>query len=383
MSETPSFEQLEAWIENYLNGTISEEDKKALESWYNAAPDNEVRWSNSLDSPQGLQSRLLGSIDNKIDKNKKDKIKKRLQRISRMAAMVIFIVGAAFIYRHYNKPIKKNAPTALSQTNDVQPGTTTATLTLSNGRKIPLDSAHSVSAALTRGEVCLINKNGQKVYLDKSPRLNVLNILSTHKGEQSPPIVLADGSKVWVNSASTLRFPVAFTGSTREVFLDGEAYFEVTKDPAHPFIVNAGTSKIRVLGTHFDVMAYKEEPCTYATLLEGAITIRDKNNSADLVPGQQGQINENGSIRVREVDATQSVAWLHGQFPMDGTNILAFMRAVSRWYDVDIVYNGKTPAFNFSGTLDKQVPLSQLLAALNANGIHCELKNRQVILYDK
>lgn len=383
MSDIPSSEQLESWIESYLNGTISEDDKKALEYWYNFIPDREINWSNpGLDSPKALQLRLLGAIDAKIDNNKRERNKRRLRRVTRVAAVLIFIIGAVSTIWHY-KVSKKNNSVAALHSNDIQPGTTLATLTLSNGKKIVLDSAHSVNINIVKGEVCLTDKAGQKMYVNKDPQLSVLNTLLTHKGEQAPPVTLADGTKVWLNAASKLYFPLAFAGKTREVFLSGEAYFEVAKDHSHPFVVNIGTNKIEVLGTHFDVMAYNEEPCAYTTLLEGSVRISSSNGNAMLTPGQQGEINSNGAIHIKTVDVEQSVAWLHGQLPMDGTDILAFMRAVSRWYNVDIVYSGKPPVLNFSGSLDKQTPLPQLLNALNANGIHCELKDRKIILYGK
>lgn len=383
MSDTPSSEQIERWIEYYLSGTINENDKKKLESWYRSIPDEEINWgSPNLDSPRYLQLRLLGAIDAKINNNQKERNKQRLRRFAQIAAVLILIIGSVSVIGYYKLSRENNSHTA-TYINDVQPGTTSATLTLSNGKKIVLDSTYSVNINVVKGVVCLTNNAGQKVYVNKGPQLSVLNTLLTHRGEQAPPITLVDGTKVWVNAASTLYFPLVFTGKTREVSLSGEAYFEVAKDRAHPFIVNAGANKIEVLGTHFDVMAYNEEPCTYATLLEGSIRISSSNDNVLLAPGQQGQINGNGAIHIKTVDVEQSVAWLHGQLPMDGTDLLTFMRAVSRWYNVDIIYKGKHPALNFSGSLDKQVPLSQLLAALCANGIHCELKKREVILYDK
>ncbi|ANI90060.1 hypothetical protein A9P82_12660 [Arachidicoccus ginsenosidimutans] len=380
----PSSKKLKYWAENYLKGTISQSDKEALEAWYMSMPDMEIDWDDDqIDSLQTLQHKIFKAVESQIRDNDNKKIlrRKRLRYIMSAAAIIFILVTLGF-FMHKGKNTEI-ASAGRQLVNDIQPGITQATLTLPNGKKIALDSAHSVKITAEKGSIYVVDKNGVTTYLGNATQLNVYNTLTTHRGEQAPPLVLADGTKVWLNSASSLRFPISFNSDTREVTLSGEAYFEVAKNPRHPFIVNAGASKIKVLGTHFDVMAYKDEPYTCATLLEGSIRITNGNNNARLVPGQQGKISTDGSVNVGWVDAEESIAWLHGQLSMKSMNLTTFMREVSRWYNVDVVYEGEPPVLNFSGLLNKAVPLSQILAALSANGVRCNLKDKTIIVSGK
>jgi ferric-dicitrate binding protein FerR (iron transport regulator) len=169
------------------------------------------------------------------------------------------------------------------------------------------------------------------------------------------------------------------------VDITGEAYFEVSKDNERPFVVKTGTSMIKVLGTHFNVMAYDNEPYTAATLLEGTISISSNGKTMKLSPGQQARVDntDTGITLIKEADTDDAVAWLHGQFPMAKMDITALMRQISRWYDVDIVYKGTPPVFSFSGALSRQVNLHYLLSALESNDVHCILEGKTVTVSGK
>lgn len=298
------------------------------------------------------------------------------------AAAIILFMGAYFYFQR-EAPIPRQISAKPPEIADVRPGTTSASLLLASGQRINLDSSQAgniKNIQVKEGGVSLLGKDGQQVDIHRSAGLNVYNSLVTGRGQQAPQITLSDGTRVWLNAASVLRFPVQFTGNTREVTLTGEAYFEVAKDARHPFIVNTGKNNIKVLGTHFDVMAYGDEPCTYATLLEGSILINNENGSARLIPGQQGVIGGNGKIKVENVDADRAVAWLHGKLPMDNMDVHAFLREVSRWYDVDIVYKDQVPPQSFSGNLQRNVSVDHILSALQANGVKCELKGKTITI---
>jgi len=381
--KSPSRKQLESWAEDYLKGTISEEDKKALEGWYLSMPDAEIEWKDEeTASAEILQSKIFRAVQQKVGHSKKngssEKYRRIALRISEVAAILVLLVGIGLFIRPRRSVVKVPDVAREAKAADVQPGTTKATLTLANGRRIILDSMQAINVKKVNGHLCIMDKSGIVTYLDDTTQL--YSTLVTHRGEQAPPLILADGTKIWVNAASTLHFPLIFKGSTREVSLSGEAYFEVAKDPAHPFIVNTGTDKVEVLGTHFDVKAYNDEPSAYATLLEGAICLTNGRNTVRLAPGQQGKVNSKGNISVRNVDPGESVAWLHGQLTMQNMDVTAFLNEVSRWYDVNVVYNGKAPVLSFSGFLNKQVPLSRVLEALNANGVHCTLKEKTIVV---
>lgn len=297
------------------------------------------------------------------------------------AAAIVCLCICLYFMLHTSTEMQKEG--IVSVHSAVVPGTAGASLVLPDGRKVAFDSALSSSIKniqVSNSQLILVKNNGQKINLEKTAGLKVYSTLVTQRGQQAPAMYLADGTKVWLNAASSLRFPVVFNGNKREVQLTGEAYFEVAKDAAHPFIVDAEGSQIKVLGTHFNVMAYKDEPATYATLLEGAIQLVHGTSSTMLAPGEQGQVNREGAVKVKKVDTQLATAWLKGKLPMENMEIHAFLREVSRWYDVDIKYKTQIPSQTFSGNLNRNVPLAHILAALKANGVQSQLKERTLII---
>lgn len=380
-------EQILIWADAYLKGTISDEDKAKLEEWYKSLPDHDVEWDDDLiGSPEALRSAILGTIRSEIRKNAGNPfIKKKISWYKYAAAVILLVCGTAVVLyqKKDSRPMEKMEHRIVQQ--DVPPGAVKAMLTLANGQKIVLDSAQTGELATQEGAV-VSNRDGTIVYdgiaAGSQP---VYNTLTTGRAEQSPPLTLADGTKVWLNAASSIRFPVTFHGSSRQVDITGEAYFEVSKDSKRPFIVKTGASTIKVLGTHFNVMSYDNEPYTAATLLEGAISISSNGKMMKLSPGQQARVDNTDAriTLIKEADTDDAVAWLHGQFPMAKTDITALMRQISRWYDVDIVYKGTPPVFSFSGALSRQVNLHYLLSALESNDVHCMLEGKTVTVLGK
>lgn len=296
------------------------------------------------------------------------------------AALVLMTIG---IYYFWTKKVVVPEAKHLAEVAGVHPGSTCASILLPNGKVVPLDSSLSSSLRNIRvsgGNLFLMKSNGQKIELARQAGIQVYSTLVTQRGQQAPEMMLADGTKVWLNAASKLRFPVNFIGQTREVELTGEAYFEVAKDSKHPFVVKAAGSEIKVLGTHFNIMAYNDEPALTATLLEGAIRLSHGHQSSILTPGQQGQVDNQGLINVKRVDTQIATAWRKGKLPMEDMDVHAFLREVSRWYDVDIQYLGPIPSQSFSGSLNRNVPLKHVIDALRANGIDCKLENRTLVV---
>ena len=380
-------EQILIWADAYLKGTISDEDKAKLEQWYKSMPDHDVEWDDDhTGSPEALRSAILNTIRSKIRKNAANPfVKKKISWYKYAAAVILLVCGTAVILyqKKASQPMEKTEHQIVQQ--DVPPGAVKAMLTLANGQKIVLDNAQSGKLALQEGTV-VSNRNGAIVYDGTATGSQpVYNTLTTGRAEQSPPLTLADGTKVWLNASSSIHFPVAFHGNYREVDITGEAYFEVSEDSERPFVVKTGASAIKVLGTHFNVMAYDNEPYTAATLLEGAISISSNGNTMKLSPGQQARVDNTDAriTLIKEADTDDAVAWLHGQFPMAKTDITALMRQISRWYDVDIVYKGTPPVFSFSGALSRQVNLHYLLSALESNDVHCILEGKTVTVLGK
>jgi ferric-dicitrate binding protein FerR (iron transport regulator) len=194
-------------------------------------------------------------------------------------------------------------------------------------------------------------------------------------------VILPDGSRVWLNAASTLRFPTAFTGNEREVALTGEAYFEVAKDNSRPFRVMAGNMQVNVLGTQFNINAYPEESAIRTSLLEGSVRITNGNVSGLLKPGQQAVLDrEEGNIKIKDVDMSGIVAWKNGLFQFEGADIITIMREISRWYDVEVVYAGKVPVRRFEGKISRNVQLSDVLEILELSNVKFTLEGRKIIV---
>jgi len=237
-----------------------------------------------------------------------------------------------------------------------------------------------------QGNIKVLKLNGQIAY-NKTGDMKakpVYNTITTSNGNQYQ-LILTDGSKIWLNAASSIRFPNAFTGSERKVEITGEVYFEIAKNPAKPFKVDfkntAGEKdEIEVLGTHFNVNTYIDEPGMKATLLEGSVKIKAGNKTQMLSPGQQANITSNGIEVKKNVDLENVMAWKNGYFLFDNTDIYTLMRQVSRWYNVDVKYQGKITEEGFSGKISREVPLSKFIEVLELNDVHVTTEGRTVII---
>jgi len=272
-----------------------------------------------------------------------------------------------------SQPLLAEAPVK----NDIMPGSDKATLTLSDGSVVTLDSTGK--QVISEGGTAIRRQNGQLQYTGSGTG-NTLsyNTLATPRGGQFR-LLLPDGTAVWLNAASSLRYPVAFTGSERKVELAGEAYFEVVKDARKPFRIQVQTQVIEVLGTHFNVNAYTEEPAVTTSLLEGAVKVANKV----LKPGEQARCTGDGNITVtKPTNIADAVGWKEGFFVFRNANLPTVMREIARWYDVTIVYQ---PDVNnnqqFSGRIDRSLTLSQVLSGLAFTNARFRIEdNRKVVI---
>ena len=219
----------------------------------------------------------------------------------------------------------------------------------------------------------------QNISKSKTPE-TLYNTISTPNGGDYQ-LVLADGSKVWLNAASSLRFPANFVGRERKVELTGEAYFEVAKNPAMPFKVKLNGMEVEVLGTHFNINSYADESAIRTTLLEGSIKINRPHASSLLKPGQQAMMDKNGQISViNDADLDEAVAWKDGKFQFDRADIHNVMRQLARWYNIDVEYKG-TVASHFGGTISRDVNLSKVLGMLHLTGeVKFQVQDKKVIV---
>jgi len=275
------------------------------------------------------------------------------------------------------------------QQDDVAPGGNKATLTLANGSKIILDSTHN-GALTEQGGINVVKLNGQLAYKpggNKTVEL-LYNTVTTPKGGQYQ-LLLADGSRVWLNAASSLRFPTAFIGNERKVELTGEGYFEVAKNASVPFKVNiAGKCEVEVLGTHFNINAYADEATVNTTLLEGKVKVtavtqlQPATHKAQILsPGQQTLLYSSGMIKLNtNVNVEEVMAWRNGVFNFDGADIDVVLRQLARWYDVSIVFEGEVPRRNFAGEMQRDLNLSQVLRILEKNNVRFRIEGKKLIV---
>lgn len=314
-----------------------------------------------------------------------------------VAAAVIGVVGLGGYFLFFPRSPKEMANTENAFPrfkNDVAPGGNKAILTLSNGSSIVLDSAgNGMLAQQGNAKVVKLN-NGQLAYhLSTDPPAaateTAYNTLTTPRGGQYK-LMLPDGTGVWLDAASSIRYPVAFAGNERKVEISGQAYFEVatlTAEGGHkkiPFKVYiaspSGGTEVEVLGTHFNINAYDDEALLKTTLLEGSVKVSRGNAVQLLVPGQQAQLNENGEMHLfKNPDLAEVMAWKDGLFRFHDVDIGTIMRQVARWYNVDVYYKGSVPAYPFKADIQRDVPVSELLKLLElTNLIHFQIDGRKI-----
>jgi len=282
--------------------------------------------------------------------------------------------------------VQHAAPVMVENRQLVMPGRNTAVLTLSNGRQIQLDSAANGNLA-REGNTRLVKPDSASLSYQEgrgsAPAEIAYNILTTPRSGQYQ-LALADGSRVWLNNVSSLRFPTAFRGKERVVELSGEGYFEIANNPGKPFIVKVGSESVEVLGTSFNIMAYPEEGGTQTTLLAGAVRVKAGFNTVQLKPDEQARVNASGSLSVLEnVPADDIVSWKNGFFYFGRASFAAVMRQLSRWYNVEVVYEGKVPDLEFGGKIDRGLSLDELLKYLDKNQIRFRLDGRKLIVLSK
>lgn len=298
-----------------------------------------------------------------------------------VAAMVLLAITTG-IYFYTNRNISETEQFAdINLKNDILPGYNKAILTLADGSRISLDDAAKGLLASQGNIVITKTNNGEIVYeknaWDKGKNVtdrSVINTIQTPKGGKYQ-VRLPDGSRVWLNSASTLSYPTTFTGTERKVLLKGEAYFEVAPNKNVPFRVESDDQVVEVLGTHFNINSYDDEDFTKTTLIEGSVKIilnsrtEISSRTRFLKPGEQSLTNASqAGIRIENADTEKAIAWKNGYFKFKNTPIKEIMREVERWYDVELVYEGKIPTDEFTGFISNDVKISAVLKIMEESG---------------
>lgn len=373
--------QISELLKKYQDGTLSNEDKDKLDAWYLHKASNNNLQLNEYELEDSYQ--LLKS---KLPLQEETKVVSLWPRIA-VAASIVVVLGTGIFYFSQQK---EKAVQVTAKPQEIAPGGTKGVLTLSNGKQIVLSEITAKDTIAQEGqedEVTIkMNANGEITYVINPNAAgakddNSFNTLSTPTGGQYN-IILADGTKVYLNAVSSIKYPTQFNGDKRVVELEGEAYFEVAKNKNKPFIVKSDNQSIEVLGTHFNVHSYNNESVVKTTLLEGSVAVTYKNQKSILKPGQQSDVSESFSkIKVREVDTEEAVAWKNGRFKFDNADLKTVMKQLERWYGIKVEYHGDVSDVRFSGGTFRNKNLSEVLKVLEFNNIKFKVEGKTVIVY--
>jgi len=373
-------ERLEYLLQVCNQLTATAQELKELDTWYESF-ENDSSLTSQLSSAEKnkLEQKILNNLNTKIDK---PVYKLHWRQISIAAAVFFCLTAGVLIYRASFQSAE-NPVVYANHTNDIAPGKNVAVLTLSNGTQIHLnDKANQVLAQQQQAEISItadgtlkyaqtsINKN-QQAYGD--------NVITVPRGGQYQ-VILPDGSKVWINAASSLKYPTIFTGNKREVELTGEAYFEIAHNKAKPFSVHSRGQVVNVLGTHFNINSYEGE-IVQTTLLQGSIQISQSATgfAKKLIPGQQASLTNSG-IQIKEIDVENTIGWKNGVFTFENTDLIVIIDQLERWYDVDFIAS-QLPDKKLYGRISRDVKLSSVLKMLQeTSDVKFKIEGRRVIL---
>jgi len=391
-----------------LDGELSTSEQDELQQWIAESEENRAiaeefasdsTFFAGIREMYGVEARVWDRIQDSIENNNVEHNRtgyhesiennnaKRISWIKWIAAasVVVAIGIGSLLYIHFKKQTENFHQVVVSH-DILAPAMNRATITLQNGQKVFLDSVSNGDMA-TQANVHIAKLDDGQIAYNTTPKISngqssvFYNILTNPRGSKTIVIKLSDGSRVWLNAASSLRYPVAFDGKERVVEITGEGYFEVVHNDKVPFVVMSGYASIRDIGTAFNVNAYAEEGEMKTTLISGAVEIRQDKQTKKLRRGEQAQIKTNGQIVVATaVDTAQVMAWKNGLFYFNRTDIRTAMRQIARWYDVDVVYEKNVSGF-FSGKLGRKENASELLRILEMTGeVHFQIEGKKIIV---
>ncbi len=372
--------EIKALLEKYTNGTATPEEKRLAETFFESyRQEAETEGYTTLSGdPETLKRELLQGIYNKRKPARQLVWQTTAWRI---AASVLLVMAVG--YAAYQWPFNASSTHEVA-VNNIVPGGDKAILLLADGTQVELNDE---SAAIPQqGVAQVVNTSGTLSYLpdlsaeELSKAETLYNTISTPRGGQYR-VTLSDGSHVWLNASSSLKYPAAFTGNERIVELTGEAYFEVAKHEAKPFRVITDNLNVEVLGTHFNVMAYNEEGTAKATLIEGSVRVTAQQETQLLTPGQQANRSGKGKLTVIEDRnaVAEAIAWKSGMFRFEDASVTTIMRQVARWYAVDIRYEEDLGDLYFSAAVSRQGDVTELLRTMELTGaVWFEINERQI-----
>lgn len=368
-------------LDKYIAGEASTEEEQRLLNFYTSFKPSSKQ--DKLPEMERLKSKIFENITEKINTDGEyiPSINSNYLKLFSIAAMLLVALSIG-LYFYSNSSISQNEQfVELNVKNDILPGNNKAVLTLADGSRISLDDAANGLLA-SQGNIAITKTDNGEIVYEKNnysknkelAQLPVKNTIQTPKGGKFQ-VRLPDGSKVWLNSASTLSYPTVFTGKERKVSLSGEAYFEIAPNKNIPFRVISNGQIVEVLGTHFNINSYDDEDFTKTTLLEGSVrvilnsSLSSEGKAKMLKPGEQSLTNiKQSGIRIENADTEKAIAWKNGYFKFKNTPIQEIMREVERWYDVELIYEAEIPTDEFTGFISNDVNISAVLKILEQSG---------------
>ena len=376
-------ERFKALAAKCQDGTATEAEREAFNQACRLLANRYIDWNSELmGDEETVKSKLYSSITARIASTQSNGKIRRLYLYAAAAVVLAFLTVGGYRLLHEPTPQKI---VVRNKINDLKPGENKATLTLANGQKIVL-TKNLVGQLSRQGNMNVsMNANGTVAYTAAADgqtknASTAYNTLTTKKGEQFP-LILADGTQVILDAASSITFPVSFTGKQRLVSITGQAYFKVVHNERQPFQVSVKGQTIRDIGTEFNINAYDDEGIVKTTLLEGSVKVAKAGESVVLIPGQQSQVTDNSStIVVKNADIQSVVAWKNGLFEYNNASIQEVMRQIARWYNVDIEYEGTVPQREFSGKMQRDLNASQVLDLLSFTRIHFKIEGKKIIV---
>lgn len=364
--------QIAEILSKYFTGSLTEVEQVALDNWLNASEKNKALF-NQFSRKGFFEEKYLAeaAIDTKAAmlefmERKQDVGSQKyffMRNIKYVAAAALFIIGGLVFYLSQKSA---DVPEDLNVVKeDIAPGSKNAILTLANGKKVYLN--HTITGNINDQNITIIKATDSSIKYQSSDQLQSLTYNELETPDKSEyMITLADGTVVWLNAGSKIRYPVKFVKNERRIELSGEAYFEVSKDKTKPFIIDIGSNSVQVLGTSFNVKAYKHDHDIHTTLVEGSVRMMTPAQSMDLKPNEQGIINlKTQQIIKIPVDVSLYTSWKNGRFVFDNQPLSEIMSAISRWYGVDVIFeNQGARNVTFTGTLKRYDSLNKIIDML-------------------
>jgi len=370
-------------LEKYLSGNASPEERAKVEQWYASFEEKKAAMGEG-DDLNAIREKMYRKIADEL--NLQEPVIPFYRKLNfrlTAAAILILLIGSYFIFSTQQKTNTISSATAktLLKNDITPPASNKATLILADGKTIELDSSANGTLAV-QGKINIVKQNdGLIAYTGKPGDKISYNTLTVPRGSKPMKLLLADGSEVWLNVASSVTYPTAFVGGERRVEVTGEVYFEVAKNKEMPFIVKKLNDdvEVKVLGTHFNVNTYEDEQDIKITLLEGAVNVSKGNTGALLKPGEQARVSMADKISIMSnEDIEEVMAWKNGRFYFDGADIKTIMRQVEKWYNVDIAYEATIP-YSFVAKISRNVNVSDLFKILELTDlVHFRIEGNKI-----